>query len=144
VRIKTKKLYKDSVIPQYEKQFSAGFDLHAYLENGVTAISPGETKIIGTGVAFQIPQGFEIQVRPRSGLAARHSLTVVNSPGTIDCGFLDEVKVILINHGKETIIIKHGDRIAQGVLSKFDEAQFIEVDSLSGFNRGGGFGSSGV
>ncbi len=142
IAVKVKKLTNDAIVPTYAKPGDAGFDFHATDEG---FLLPGETAVIGTGLAFEIPEGYEIQVRPRSGLAAKHGITVLNSPGTVDAGYRGEVKVILHNAGHGAFEINKGDRIAQGVLSKVNQAKFIEVDELEESERGAdGFGSTGV
>ncbi len=107
--------------------------------------SPGDVKIIGTGVSMALPAGMEAQVRPRSGLAAKHGITVLNSPGTVDADYRGEFKVILINHSKESFIVTRGMRIAQVVFAKYEQVSFEEVESLDETERGvGGFGSTGL
>ena len=139
--LKVKKLQDNAVIPQYQTKEAAGFDLHA-IEDVV--IKPGERKLIGTGLAFEIEFGYEVQIRPRSGLAFKHGITVLNSPGTIDSDYRGEIKVLLINHGNEPYEIKKGERIAQAVIAPVIQAEIIEVDELSDTQRGaGGFGSTG-
>ena len=142
VPVKIKKLHPNAIIPQYQTKGAAGFDFHACLEEPIV-INPGEYRLIGTGLAMQIPYGYELQVRPRSGLALKKGISVVNSPGTIDYGYLDEIGIILINHGEHDFIVNPGDRIAQGVLKEVPQAVFEEVEEFEGYNRGGGFGSSG-
>lgn len=142
VPVKVKTLNPKAVIPQYQTKGAAGFDFHACLEEPIV-INPGERRLIGTGLAMQIPYGYELQVRPRSGLALKKGISVVNSPGTVDYGYLDEIGIILINHGEHDFIINPGDRIAQGVLKEVPQAVFEEVEEFEGYNRGGGFGSSG-
>jgi len=142
IELKLKKLSPLALIPQYQTSQSAGFDLHS-IEDIV--LLPGERKLISTGLSFEIPQGYEIQIRPRSGLAYKHGISVLNSPGTIDSDYRGEIKVLLINYSDEEFEIKLGDRIAQAIIQKVIQAQFIEVDSLNNTERGdGGFGSTGV
>ena len=132
-------------LPQYETEGASGLDVRAYLKDGAVTILPGEYKMIPTGIKMDIPVGYEVQVRPRSGLAAKHGVTVLNSPGTIDSDYRGEVKVILINHGKEAFVVNSGERIAQFVISKVIQADFVLSDALSESERGeGGFGSTGV
>ncbi len=132
-------------LPQYETEGASGLDVRAYLKDGAVTIQPGEYKMIPTGIKMDIPVGYEVQVRPRSGLAAKHGVTVLNSPGTIDSDYRGEVKVILINHGKEAFVVNSGERIAQFVISKVIQADFVLSDELSESERGeGGFGSTGV
>lgn len=141
------KIYKkDSEIPlpRYESFGASGMDIRAFLEKPVTLL-PLERARIPTGLFFEIPQGYEIQVRPRSGLAFREGLSVLNTPGTIDSDYRGEVDVILINLGDKPYEIKNGDRIAQLVVSPVSRAVIVESDILSGTERGaGGFGSTGV
>tara|TARA_R110002124_G_scaffold168284_1_gene335758 strand:- start:812 stop:1258 length:447 start_codon:yes stop_codon:yes gene_type:complete len=132
----------DLPLPSYETSGSAGMDVRA-AENMV--IAPGHRGLVGTGLAFAIPQGYEIQVRPRSGLALKKGIGVPNSPGTIDSDYRGELKIILLNHGEEDFIIKRGDRIAQIVVAPVQRGVLKEVDRLDGTARGeGGFGSTGV
>lgn len=144
--IKVKKLdhFDDNFpLPQYETKLAAGADLRASLEEELV-IKPGERVLVPTGLAFEIQDGFEVQIRPRSGLSLKTGLLVVNSPGTIDADYRGEVKIILGNFGKNIEVIKHGDRIAQMVLCPIIQAQFEEVKALSTTDRGeGGFGSTG-
>lgn len=138
------KMREGAKLPSYQSEGAAGADVSAALDSPV-AIRPGEWTMIPTGLFLEIPAGFEIQVRPRSGLAARHGVTVLNSPGTIDSDYRGEVQVILINHGKDDFIVHPGDRIAQLVAASVVKADFIEADELAGTERGeGGFGSTGV
>ena len=131
-------------IPAYETDQSAGMDLRANIDASVT-LKPLERAIIKTGLFVALPVGFEAQVRPRSGLAAKKGITVLNSPGTIDADYRGEVGVILINLSGEDFTVENGERIAQLVLAKHDRAQWQQVDQLSSTDRGeGGFGSTGV
>ena len=132
-------------LPEYETDSSAGMDLRAYLPDGSISLDPKQRTLIGTGLFFEIPQGFEVQIRPRSGLALKHGVTVLNSPGTIDADYRGEIKVILINHGEEPFLIEHEMRIAQMVVSKYQQVQFKLVKELTSSERGsGGFGSTGT
>lgn len=136
------KLDDNATVPSYRTAGSAGADISSAED---IVIAPGRSAMVSTGIHPEIPAGYEIQVRPRSGLAARHSVTVLNTPGTIDSDYRGEVKVILINHGTEPFEIHRGDRIAQLVLAPVAVADFIAVDEISGTERGaGGFGSTGV
>lgn len=125
---------------------SAGADLPADIPpDAPCVLNPGEVRLVPTGLAIEIPAGFEGQVRPRSGLAARHGVTVLNSPGTVDSDYRGEVKVILINHGSDPYTVRRGDRIAQIVIASTPSVLFDERDELSATDRGqGGFGSTGV
>lgn len=132
----------DLPLPAYETQGAAGMDLRA-AENAM--LKPGERVLMPTGIAVAIPSGFEIQVRPRSGLAVKHGVTVLNSPGTIDSDYRGEIKVPLINHGATDFVIKRGERIAQMVMAPVVRAILSEVQTLTETARGGsGFGSSGL
>ena len=139
-----RKLSKTVSMPKYETAGSSGMDLAAHINEKIE-IKPGETQIIPTGLSVSIPQEFEIQIRPRSGLAAKHQLSVLNTPGTIDADYRGEIKVILINLGKKSFIVEKGLRIAQMVLCPLVKAKIKEVETLDGTKRGsGGFGSTGV
>ena len=132
-----------NALPHYETIASAGMDLRAHLENDIV-LPPMERVIIPTGLFMELPVGYEAQVRPRSGLAAKHGLTVLNSPGTVDADYRGEIGVILVNLSNTAFTIKNGERIAQMVIAKHDRAEWEEVQSLSDPSRGtGGFGSTG-
>ena len=132
-------------LPRYQTTGSSGFDVRAQLEGKEIVLKPLQRTMVPTGLAFEIPAGFEIQVRPRSGLAAKFGISMVNTPGTIDSDYRGEVKVILINLGTEDFIIKDQERIAQMVLCPVYQAQFVEINFMSETERGaGGFGSTGV
>lgn len=126
-------------VPKYQTEGSAGFDLHSVEEK---TLKPGEISLVKTGLHTALPLGTELQVRPRSGLALKHGITVLNSPGTVDSDFVGEIGVILINHSEKTYTINKGDRIAQGILSRYEHAEFEEVESLDETTRTGGFGST--
>ena len=131
-------------LPAYETIGSAGLDIRAFIEESIT-LKPLERKLIKTGLFLEIPEGFEAQVRPRSGLALKNGITVLNSPGTIDADYRGEVGVILINLSNQEFTIENGERIAQIVFAKVEQAEWLEVKSLSETERGeGGFGSTGV
>lgn len=131
----------DLPLPDYATAGAAGFDLRAATS---LALAPGQYAMVPTGFAVAIPPGFEMQVRPRSGLAAKHGVTVLNAPGTVDSDYRGELAVILINHGSERFDINRGDRIAQGVIAAAAQVVLIEVESLDATARGsGGFGSTG-
>ncbi len=135
---------KKVLMPKYETLGSSGMDIAAFVENEIE-INPGQKALIPTGFALSIPPGFEVQIRPRSGLAAKKSITVLNTPGTIDADYRGEIKVILINLGKEKFIVENGLRIAQMVVCPVVKAQFDLVDELEETLRGaGGFGSTGI
>ena len=143
-KILIKRLSKEVPLPKYETQGSSGMDLSANIKSTMH-INPGKKQIIPTGIAISVPEGFEVQIRPRSGLAARHNITVLNTPGTIDADYRGELKVILINLGQETFKIEKGFRIAQMVLCPIIKAEIEEVENLNNTERGaGGFGSTGT
>jgi dUTP pyrophosphatase len=143
VKILIKKTSKEVITPKYKTDGSSGVDLSAFLDKEVV-IKPNSSELIPTGLQVAIPEELEIQIRPRSGLAAKESIGVLNSPGTIDSDYRGELKIILFNHGKEDFIINNGDRIAQMVLVPIVKMEFEEVDSLPSTVRGqGGFGSTG-
>tara|TARA_B100000686_G_scaffold328992_1_gene389666 strand:- start:2832 stop:3272 length:441 start_codon:yes stop_codon:yes gene_type:complete len=143
-KILIKKLSEETIIPKYETENSSGMDIVANINKEVE-ILPGEKTIIPSGFSLSIPKGFEIQIRPRSGLAAKKGISVLNTPGTIDADYRGEVKVILINLGKEKFIIEKGMRIAQMVVSPVTQAELEEAKELPKTSRGtGGFGSTGI
>ena len=143
VKILIKKTNKEVTTPKYKTDGSSGVDLSAFLEKKVV-IKPNSSELIPTGLQVAIPEEFEIQIRPRSGLAAKESIGVLNSPGTIDSDYRGELKIILFNHSNKDFIINNGDRIAQMVLVPILKMEFEEVDSLPDTVRGqGGFGSTG-
>jgi dUTP pyrophosphatase len=132
-------------LPSYETVHAAGMDLRAAVnDDAPLTLQPGSWLMVPTGLAIALPEGFEAQVRPRSGLAAKHGITCLNSPGTIDADYRGELKVILINHGTEAFVIRRGERIAQMVVAPVVQARWVEVETLSETVRGeGGFGSTG-
>ena len=143
-KILIKKLSSSVSIPKYETPGASGMDITAYIENNII-INPGEKFLVSTGFSIAIPKGYEVQIRPRSGLAAKRSITVLNTPGTIDADYRGEIKVILINLGKEKFIVKNGERIAQMVVCPVVQANLEEVEDLPDTKRGsGGFGSTGT
>lgn len=130
-------------LPEYATALSAGLDLKANITEPVT-LKPLERILVPTGLFIALPEGTEAQVRPRSGLAAKHGITVLNSPGTIDADYRGEIKVILVNLSNEPFVINPGERIAQMVVARFERAQWVEVQELDSTERGeGGFGSTG-
>ncbi len=151
VDLKIKRLDPKAIIPAYAHDGDAGFDLSAIVLEKTsdsytdkTTILPGQKYIAKTGLAFAVPSGYELQVRPRSGLAYKHGITVINSPGTVDSGYRGEVMVILLNTGTEPFEIKTGDRIAQAVINKLPKVSIREVEDLDETERGAdGFGSTG-
>lgn len=137
------KLSQGAKVPEYQTEGSAGADICACLCQPV-CLKSGEIEAVPTGLFFEIPVGFEVQIRPRSGLALKNGITCLNTPGTIDSDYRGEIKVILINHGKEDFIINHGDRIAQMVFAPVLHASFEQTDTLRATKRSdGGFGSTG-
>jgi dUTP pyrophosphatase len=150
VRIRRLPAARDLPLPTHASPGSAGFDLRAALDGvdgaaGEVVLRPGERLLVPTGLVLEIPPGWEGQVRPRSGLALRHGVGVVNAPGTIDSDYRGEVGVILINLGEAPFTLKRGDRIAQLVISRVETVEWEEADSLESSGRGdGGFGSTGV
>jgi dUTP pyrophosphatase len=163
VPVKLAKVHADAIVPKYATDLAAGFDLHAYLplsrsaerlnpghiaiteDNHPVIVYPGQRRLIDTGLRMQIPAGYELQIRPRSGNASNSGITVLNTPGTIDADYRGEIKVLLINHGEREFVINHGDRIAQGILSQIPQASFEVVGTLDDTERGeGGFGHTGT
>jgi len=144
LEVEIQKLHPQAILPRYMTDHAAGMDLCAALDEAVI-LKPGERTIVPTGIAIAIPDGFEGQVRPRSGLAIRQGITMLNSPGTIDADYRGELGVIAINHGHETVVFNHGDRIAQLIIAPVVRAELQVVDLLSETDRGGGgFGHTGV
>ena len=147
LQIKVKRIddkFLDIPLPAYATEDSSGLDVRAALDEPFT-LKKGEISMVPTNLSVEIPKGYEIQVRPRSGLAAKHGIGVLNSPGTIDADYRGEIKVILFNFGKDNFIINRGERIAQLVIAKHERVTWQEVDVLSETERGsGGFGSTGV
>ena len=145
VAVKTLPHFEGLPLPAYETDGAAGMDVRAAVPDGEPlSLKPGERAMVPTGLSVAIPEGYEIQMRPRSGLAAKHGITCLNTPGTIDSDYRGELKVIMINHGDEPFVIARGERIAQLVLAPVTRAAFTEVDDLDETERGsGGFGSTG-
>ena len=143
VKVLVKKLNPKVKLPSYKTEGSSGMDLMAFVENQII-ISPNNSALIPTGLSVAIPKDFEIQIRPRSGLAIKSSISVLNTPGTIDSDYRGELKIILFNHSNAEFIVKNNDRIAQMVLTPVLKVDFEEVDALPDSTRGsGGFGSTG-
>ena len=143
VKVLIKKLDSKVQLPKYKTDGSSGMDLMAFLESPVY-LKPQESELIPTGISIAIPEDTEIQIRPRSGLAAKSNISVLNTPGTIDSDYRGEIKIILFNHGKEDFVINNNDRIAQMILMPIIKAEFEEVENLPKTLRGsGGFGSTG-
>ena len=131
-------------LPEYATELSAGLDIRACIDAPVV-LQPGAWQLIPTGLSVALPEGTELQVRPRSGLAFKHGITVLNAPGTIDADYRGEIGVLLINHGTQPFVVENGERIAQLVLAKFERVQWSETDALPNTSRGaGGFGSTGT
>lgn len=131
---------EEAITPKYQTDKAAGLDLHSVEEK---ILKPGQVELVRTGLHMALPEGTELQIRPRSGLALNHGITVLNSPGTVDADYRGEIGVILINSSEKTYKVKIGERVAQGVLAKYEHVDFVEVDSLDETDRKGGFGSTG-
>ncbi len=146
IEIRQLENFGDLQMPAYETDLAAGVDLRAAIDpDTAVVLQPGERALIATGLAMALPPGYEAQIRPRSGLAYKHGISVVNSPGTIDADYRGEVKILLINHGRQAFSINRGDRIAQMIIAPITQAVFNVVDTLSKTQRGaGGYGSTGI
>ncbi|MBN1632536.1 MAG: dUTP diphosphatase [Ignavibacteria bacterium] len=132
------------ITPQYQSDDSAGMDLCSASRQKII-IPTGETRLIPTNIVLEIPKGYEGQIRPRSGLALKHNITVLNSPGTIDSDYRGEIKILLINHGKDDFEVKFGDRIAQLIITKYERVNLVPAQRLTETSRGqGGYGSTGI
>ena len=143
VKILVKKFDKNIKLPTYKTSGSSGMDLVAYIKNKIT-INPGKIALVPTGIAVAIPENYEIQIRPRSGLAAKKSISVLNTPGTVDSDYRGEIIIILINLSKKSFVVKSGDRVAQMILRPVAKGKLLEVKNLPKTVRGkGGFGSTG-
>ena len=143
-KILIKKLSSEVLTPKYETVGSSGMDLAAHIEKDLI-INSGDKALVPTGFSLSVPKGYEVQIRPRSGLAAKSGITVLNTPGTIDSDYRGEIKIILINLSKDKFVIRNGDRIAQMVVCPVEQVSVEEVKELSGTDRGGGgFGSTGT
>lgn len=144
MKIKIKKIDEKVIIPEYQTSGSSGLDLHAFIKNNIV-LKPLERKLIPTGIFVEIPQGFEAQIRPRSGLAIKHGITCLNTPGTIDSDYRGEIKVILINLSNENFTITPGMRIAQIVFSKVEKIEWEISNKIESTSRDhGGFGHTGL
>ena len=142
LKVRLKKIKENAILPHYAHEGDAGVDLYS-TEDYV--LKPGQITLVSIGIKIAIPKGYEAQVRPKSGLALNHGISVCNSPGTIDSGYRGEVRVIVINHGAEEFKIEKGTKIAQMVFNKIEKAEFEEVENLDNTKRGqGGFGSTGL
>ncbi|MEO6148980.1 MAG: dUTP diphosphatase [Mucilaginibacter sp.] len=134
----------DNPLPSYETLHAAGMDLRAFIETPVT-LKPLERKLISTGLYIELPEGFEAQIRPRSGLAFKHGIGIVNSPGTIDADYRGEIKILLVNLSNQDFIVNTGERIAQMVVARHEKARWQQVEVLNETSRGaGGYGHTGV
>jgi len=143
VKILVKKFDKNIKLPSYKTSGSSGMDLMAFIKSKIT-INPGNTVVISTGISLAVPKNYEIQIRPRSGLAAKKGISVLNTPGTVDSDYRGEIKIILVNFSKKSFIVKSGDRIAQMILCPVAKGKIKEVKNLPRTVRGkGGFGSTG-
>ena len=143
VKILVKKFDKNIKLPSYKTSGSSGMDLMAFIKSKIT-INPGNTVVISTGISLAVPKNYEIQIRPRSGLAAKKGISVLNTPGTVDSDYRGEIKIILINFSKKSFIVNSGDRIAQMILCPVAKGKIKEVKNLPRTVRGkGGFGSTG-
>ena len=141
INVDIKKLDDKAFVPEYQSHEAAGFDFHAI---ETVTLEPGERALIATGLAMALSYGYELQIRPRSGLAFKHGVSVLNAPGTVDSDYRGEVKVLLINHGSEAFTVNEGERIAQGVIQEVTQAKFTVVKELPDTTRGeNGFGSTG-
>lgn len=144
VYVKQNERAKGLPLPRYMSESAAGMDIVAAVDEAIT-LMPGDIKLIPTGLSIALPQGYEAQIRPRSGLALKHGITLLNTPGTIDADYRGEIGVIMINAGQEAFVIKRGERIAQMVINKYETAEFITVEELDETERGtGGFGHTGL
>lgn len=131
-------------IPKYQTDLSAGMDIHAFLDEDIL-LKPMQRAIVPTGLYLELVEGYEAQVRPRSGLAAKFGITLLNTPGTIDADYRGEIKVILVNLSNEDFTVRNGDRIAQMIIAKYEKVEWLITDSLNETDRkGGGFGSTGI
>jgi dUTP pyrophosphatase len=143
MKVKIKKMREGAILPEYQTAGAAGFDFHACIEESVV-LKPGGIEVFSTGLGVEIPEGYELQIRPRSGLALKHKVAMLNGIGTIDSDFRGEMGVILKNHGEEDFVVEPGMRIAQGVVSRCERVEWEEVEGLSETDRRGGFGSTGL
>jgi len=143
VNAKLKEGFEDFGFPEYHTKYSAAIDLRAAVDETVI-IKSGDQKLISSGLFMEIPEGYNLRITPRSGLAMKRGISIVNSPGIIDADYRGEIGVVIINFGKEDFVIERGDRIAQATFSKFEQAEFVPIETLSETKRGaGGFGSTG-
>ena len=144
VKVKIVRINQKAILPRYATAHSAGMDLAACLDTPIE-IDPFTTALIPTGLGIELPQGYEAQLRPRSGLALKYLISLPNAPATIDADYRGEIKVILVNYGKKPFVVRHGDRVAQMVVASYEHVQMEEVSALSRTERGGGgFGHTGL
>ncbi|MFV0484853.1 MAG: dUTP diphosphatase [Candidatus Saccharimonadales bacterium] len=143
MKMKIKKMRDGAVLPKYQTNGAAGFDFHACIGEPLV-MKPGSTATIPTGVGVEIPEGYELQVRPRSGLAYKHDVVMFNSIGTIDSDFRGEMLMKLANYGEKDFVVEPEMRIAQGIVAKVERVEWLEVEELSETDRSGGFGSTGL
>lgn len=144
LKVRIVRINQNAILPHYATAHAAGMDLAACLKTPVE-IDPFTTALIPTGLGIELPEGFEAQLRPRSGLALKHLISLPNTPATIDADYRGEIKVILVNYGKKPFVVQHGDRIAQMVVARYEHVQLEEVEVLSETERGeGGFGHTGL
>jgi len=142
IPIKIKKLHPNAIMPHYAHEGDAGMDVYSTKD---VILLPSQRRLIPTGLSFQIPKGFEIQIRPKSGLALKHGLTIVNTPGTLDSGYRGELGIILLNTGEAPYEIKKAEKVAQIILARYEEAEIQEVHELGDSSRGiSGYGSTGL
>lgn len=145
MKVKFKKLSEKAIIPEYKTSGSAGFDLNVLLDNDAEIIKQGEIKLLKTGLAMALPEGYEAQIRSRSGLSLKNGVIILNAPGTIDSDYRGEICLIMMNCGKEDYIVENGARMAQMVITKYEKVEIDVVEDLDDTERGGGaFGSTGV
>ncbi len=144
MKVKIIKFYDDAIIPAYQTKGAAGFDFCAHISEPIT-LKPGEIQSFGTGVGVELPEGYELQIRSRSGLAYKHRVSLLNGIGTIDSDYRGEMNVLLKNYGEEDFVVEPGMRIAQGIVARYEHVDFEEVSELSETDRSsGGFGSTGL
>ena len=130
-------------LPKYQTGQSAGMDLYAFLKEEIV-LNPGDRALVPTGIHIELPSGYEAQIRPRSGLAFKHGIGMVNAPGTIDADYRGDIGVLLVNHGNDSFVVKSGERVAQMVIAKYEQVTWVQTEELSTTERGsGGFGHTG-
>ena len=145
MKVKFKKLNEKAIIPEYKTSGSAGFDLNVLLDNDTEIIKQGEIKLLKTGLAMALPEGYEAQIRSRSGLSLKNGIIILNAPGTIDSDYRGEICLIMMNCGKDDYVVENGARMAQMVITKYEKVEIDVVEDLDDTERGqGAFGSTGV